>query len=113
MVRDLVGRQHAEGDVLAAAPFDLPRGALPDRVGVEQERHHHLRVERRPTPAIVPIGSVERAQLELVDGVQHEPSEVVFGEPLPQARGQKQLLVTVTEKEVRGHRSPPVGEDAR
>jgi len=107
VIGDLVGREHPEGDVLAAAPLDLSRGALPDRVGVEQERQHHLWVEGRPTPAILSVGSIERAQIKLADGIQHKPSKVILGQPLAQARRQKQLLVAVTEKEVRGHRSPP------
>jgi len=102
-----------EGDVFAAASLDPAARALPDRVGVKQQRHHHLRVERRPTPAVLPIASVESAQIELVNSVQHEPREVISRQPLAQARRQKQLLLSVTQKEVRGHRSPPVeSEDA-
>ena len=48
-----------EGDVLAAAPLDPAARALPDRIGIEQQRHHHLRVEGRPTPAILPIGAID------------------------------------------------------
>lgn len=45
VVGDLVRRDHTEGDVLGAAPLDPAGGALADAVGVEEQRHHHLRVE--------------------------------------------------------------------
>ena len=49
---DVVGRQtrgdDPEGDVLAAAPLDHPRGAFTARVGVEQQRRHNRRVIGRP-----------------------------------------------------------------
>ena len=44
VVGHLVGGDHPEGDVLGAAALDPPRGALADRVGVEQQRDHHLGV---------------------------------------------------------------------
>jgi len=96
MIRDPVGRDHPEGDVLAAASLDSAARALPDRVAVEQQRDHHLRVERGPPPAILTIRPRERAQIHLLDGVQHEPGEVIFRQPLTQVRRQQQLLVTVT-----------------
>src|SRR6266545_2054153 len=74
----------------------------PHRVGVEQQRHHHLRVERRPPPAILPISPVESAQIHLVDGVDDEPGEMILRQPLPQARRQQQLLIARPKGDVTG-----------
>lgn len=41
VIRRLVGRDHAEGDVLAAVALDRARRADSDRVGVDQQRRHH------------------------------------------------------------------------
>jgi len=76
--------------------------------GIERRCRDHLRVERRPPPAVPTIRPKERAQIHLLDGLQDKPDEVILRQPLTQARRQQQLLVTITEKEVRGHRSPPV-----
>jgi len=39
MVGQLIAGQHPKGEVLAAAPLDLPAGANPDRVGVQEHAH--------------------------------------------------------------------------
>lgn len=95
-----VGRDHAIGDVLDATALDSPRGPLPARVGVEQKRDHHRRVVRRAPVTIGPVGGIERGQLHLLDGRDHEPREVIVGQPLPHARRQQQFLLTVTRDEV-------------
>jgi hypothetical protein len=48
VIGHLVRGDHAVGNVLDAATLDRPRGALPTRVGVEQQRDHHRRIMRRP-----------------------------------------------------------------
>jgi len=55
VIRNLIGRDHPEGDVFAAPPFDAARGTLTDGIGVDQQRNHHRRVMRRPTPPVLPI----------------------------------------------------------
>jgi len=44
VVGGLLGADHPEGDVLTAAALNSARGALADRVGIGEERHHHLRL---------------------------------------------------------------------
>ena len=95
VIRRLVGGDHAEGDVLSQALFDPPRGALADRVGVEEKRDHHLRVVGGAAPAVVAVVGKERLEVHLRDGVQDEPGEVIFGQPLAHVGGQEQLLVAV------------------
>src|SRR5215207_9366285 len=103
VIRRVVRRDHAEGDVVAAAPLDRPRGPDTDRVGVDEQRHHHRRIVRRPTPTIIAITRIERRQVHLADGVEHEPREVALGQPLAQARRQQQLLLAITRDEVLRH----------
>jgi hypothetical protein len=49
------------------------------------------------------IGRVKRSQIHLLDSVEHEPREMLLGQPLPQARRQQQLLLTITRDEVLRH----------
>jgi phytoene dehydrogenase-like protein len=52
---------------------------------------------------VSPIATQERRQVELVDDVEDEPGEVVFGQPVTQIRRQQEGLVAVAAKEVVGH----------
>ena len=79
VVGDAVCADDANGDVFYAAALDLARRALADRVGVEQERDHHPRVEGGAAPAVRAIGRVERPEFHRGDGVEHVPGEVVPG----------------------------------
>jgi hypothetical protein len=107
VVRGLVGADHAEGDILLTAALDHPRGALADGVGVEQQCDHHLRVKRRPTPAVGAIGAVDPAQVDLLDRVQDTPRQAILAQPVTQTRRQQQFLVSITCKEVLQHHRPP------
>ena len=51
----------------------------------------------------VRLGGKERGQIELADRVDHEPREVILGQPLAQARRQQQLLLAITRQEVLRH----------
>lgn len=108
VVWDLVGADHPEGHVLAAATLDSARGALANAVAVEQKADHRLGLEGGGAPAVFAVLGVERGQVDLLDRVDHEPGEVVLGQPLGQAGRQKQLLVSVAGEEVVGHRAPPI-----
>jgi len=98
-----VGGDHPEGDVLVAPALDPAARSLADAVGVEQERHHHLGLEGRGAPPVLPVPHIEGAKIHLLDGIQEEPGEVVLGQPLLEARGQQVGLVSVTGEEVAGH----------
>ena len=99
----LVGGDHPERDILAAAPLDPPRRALPDRVRVHDQRHHHRRIVRRRPVTVGAIRGKERSQIELADRVDHKPREVILSQPLTQARRQQQLLLAITRQEVLRH----------
>ena len=98
-----VGADHSRGDILHAATLDAPRRALPDRVAVKQQRHHHRRLVRRPALPIKPIGAIERRQIQPLDGVDDKPGQVPCWQPLAQARRQQQHLIAVALQEVRAH----------
>jgi hypothetical protein len=99
----LAGGQDAEGEVLDAAPLDLPGGAHPGGVGVQQHAEQGLGVEGGVAVPVGPVAAQERAEIELVDHVQDEPGEVAFGEPVAQVGGQQEGLVAVAAKEVVDH----------
>jgi hypothetical protein len=104
VVGALVGRHDSHRYVLEAGALDGARGAPAGRVAVEQERDHHLRVVRRAAVAVCAVAGVEGLEIELLGRRQDEPSEVVVGEPLAQARRHQQLLVAVAGQEVLRHR---------
>jgi hypothetical protein len=49
------------------------------------------------------IGGQEIRQIHRVDSVDHEPREVILGQPLPQTRQQQQLLLAIARDEVLRH----------
>jgi hypothetical protein len=103
VVGELVAGQHPERDVLSAAPLDLPRGAHPGRVGVQQHAEQGPGVVGRSAVPVGPVGGKERSQVELVDYVKDEPGEVVGGQPVAQVRGQEERLVAAAGQEAVGH----------
>ena len=103
VVGPLVGRDHAEGDVLDQALLCPPRGALADRVGVEKEGDHHLGVVGGAAPAVVAVAGEERREINVLDRIEHEPGEVIVRKPLAQVGGQEHLLITVAAEEVLSH----------
>jgi hypothetical protein len=103
VIRALVGADHARGDVLDTAAFDAARGALAERVAVEQQRDHHRRIVRRPPLAVVAVGHVKQLQIQRRDSLDNEPREMTFRQPLAQAWRQQQRLIAVARKEVLRH----------
>ena len=98
-----VAGKDSEGEVLAAAPLDLPGGADAGAVGIQQHPQQHPGLVGGPP---VPVGSVrgqERAQVQLVDHVEHEPGQMVGWQPVAQVGWEQERLVAVTGKEVVDH----------
>jgi hypothetical protein len=50
-----------------------------------------------------PVGGQERAEVQLVDHVQHEPGQMVGRQPVAQVRWEQKALVTVAGQEVVGN----------
>jgi hypothetical protein len=86
-----------------AGTAPIARGALPDRVGIDEQRDHHLWVVRRRAPPVAPIGGVERLEIQRRHRVEHEPGKMILWQPLAQARRQQQVLLAITRNEVLGH----------
>jgi hypothetical protein len=103
VVGDPVGADHPVGDVLAAVALDRARGALPGRIGVEQQRDHHRRLISGATMAIGAVIGVELVQNHLRHRIDHEPREVILRQPLAQRRRHQKDLLTITSDEVLSH----------
>jgi hypothetical protein len=83
--------------------FDLPGGAHPDGVAVQQHAKQQLGLVGGMAVPVGAVGTQERRQLELVDHVEDEPGEVVGGGPVAQVGRQQEELVAVAAKKVVGH----------
>ena len=103
VIRGGIAAQDAEGDVLMAAPFDLAGGADAGAIGIQQHGQQHPRRIGGPAMPIGPVGLEERAQVQLVDDVEHEPSQMVGREPLADIGWEQEGLVAVAGTEVVGH----------
>ena len=87
VVGRLIGGQDAEGDVLVAAPLELPGGAHAKAVAVQQHAEQELGIVGGVAVPVVAVGSVEGGKVELVDHVEDEPGEVAGGQPIAQVGG--------------------------
>ena len=103
MVGGLVAGQHPKGEVLAAAPLDLAGGTHADGVGVQQHAKQGLGVVGGVAVPVGPVAGIESGQVQLVDHVQHEPSQVFGWQPVAQAGRQQEGLVAVAPQKVVGH----------
>ena len=54
-------------------------------------------------PTVLAVSDEERGQIQLIDHVEDEPSEVVFGQPVPHRRRHQVELVSVDRQEVLSH----------
>ncbi len=103
VIGPLLGRQDAEGDVFLTRPLDHARGPEPARVRIEQQRHHHRRVIGRPAPSVLTVGDIEPVEIHLADGVDDEPREVPFRQPLSDIGRHQKRLLSITRDEALAH----------
>ena len=96
-------RDHLERHVLPTRTLDPPRGPVPTRIRVEQKRHHHLRVVRRPARATQSVALIEPIQIHLLNGTQHRPHQMILRQPLHQRGRHQQQLTTVNRYEISSH----------
>ena len=88
---------------LAACLGDPTRGVDAATVGIEQQRRHHGRIERRLAP-LAAIGASDLGEVDIVpDQIQHKPGEMVLGHEVPHLRRQKQRLVNLPGAECLAH----------
>jgi hypothetical protein len=96
---------HPVTDIPHAPLFDHPAGPLALGVGIQQQRDHHLRVERRPAVPIGPVPAAECAQIQGGHRVQNHEHQVVLRQPLAHIHRQQQRLITLRKQEVLRHKS--------
>jgi hypothetical protein len=103
MIGRAVAAKDAEGDVFVAAAFDLPRGADPGAVGIQQHRQQHPGLVGGVAVPVSPIRLEERLKIQLVDHVAHEPGQMVGRQPVAEIGWQQERLVAVagTDKDRR------------
>src|SRR3954454_7887982 len=71
---------------------------FPRAYRVEQQRDHHRWLVGRPPVAVDAIGGIKTRQIQLTDGPQHRPDQVVLRHPVRyRPRDQKHLLAGTTD----------------
>lgn len=89
----LVGGQITERHVVVGGALDTA-GTRPDTIAIEQQTRQQQRMIGRQAPAIVAfILSVDGREIQLVDHVGDEASQMVFRKPILEgSREQKRLI---------------------
>jgi hypothetical protein len=103
VIRHLVSGNHPVGNVLTAMTLDPPRGTLLRRIRIQNQRHHHRRVIRRPAMPVRSIGRIERRQIQPLDTLDHEPRQMILRQPIPQRRRHQKRLLTIKTNEILRH----------
>ena len=62
--------------------FDASAGAFASAVSVHQKTNHHRRIEGRVADTIGTILFVEWLEVDLLNGVENEPREMVLWQPV-------------------------------
>jgi len=95
---------HPVADIAHAPLLDHPAGPLALAVPIQQQRDHHLRIERRPAMPIGPVLAAEPAQIQGGHRIQHDMDQVIFGQPLAHVHGHQQRLITLRKEEILRHK---------
>ena len=103
MIRVQPPGDHPVADVTDAPLLHHPAGPLALAVPVQQQRHHHFRVERRPPVPISPVPAAELAEIQGGHRVQHDEDQIVFGQPLAHVHRQQHRLITLRIEEILRH----------
>ena len=101
--RKIARRQHAIGYIVFQLARDPTRGKRPRGIGVQQHRHHHLRVEGLIASPIPFVRRVECFEIQRGHGVGDEKRQVPFGQPVSWRGREQQRLVGRTGPKCRGH----------
>ena len=103
-VRALLAHNGDEGQIAFASQRDLAARKHPDAIGIEQQAHHHRRIERRGAPRFLFIGGIETAYIQAANSIEQEEHQV----PLGQLRRRALRLVLVALRLPRTIRFPTV-----
>jgi len=94
MVRNVLRAQDTKRDVRATQPLELTRRAHSMAVAIDQQAQQHSRViPRRACPTATPV-PLQRAGVKRIDGLQHEPRQMIRRKPLPHVNRQQHRLIT-------------------
>ncbi len=95
--------QHPERQVLVQPALDLARAEHPGGVAVHQNLDHHRRMEGLVARSATLIARVERAQVQRVNRVVDEVSQVARRQPVLRRRRQQHHLVRLIGAVTSGH----------
>jgi hypothetical protein len=70
---------------------------------IKQQRDHHRRVIGRPAAPVPAVGRIEIVEVHLAHGIEHEPREVTFRQPLPNIRRHQKRLLAITRDKALAH----------
>jgi Fic/DOC family protein len=101
--RKTARRQHAIGDIIFQFSRDPTGRKRPRGIGIQQHRHHHLRVEGLIASPIPFIGRIKGLEIQCGDGVGDEERQVPFGKPVTRRGREQQRLVGRTGPKCCGH----------
>jgi hypothetical protein len=103
VVRNVLGAHHPEGDVGQTPTLDLPGRPHALAVRVDQQGQQHVRViASRPGPTQTPT-SVEGTGIQRFHRLQHEPHDMIRGQPVPHVQRQQERLITLDRTVRLGH----------
>lgn len=95
--------QHSKRHILVETAGNLARGESPRRIAVKQDLDHHPRIEWTVAATVTLVASVKTTQVDGLDNLGDEVSQVVFGKPILRRRRQQQTLFRMVGTEGRGH----------
>jgi len=104
VIRAQPAGDHPVGHVPQAPLLDHPAGPLALAGAVQQQRDHHLRVERGPPVPAGPVPAPEPAQIQRGHRVQHREDQIVPGQPFAHVHRQQQRLITLRKQEILQHK---------
>jgi hypothetical protein len=92
MIRVQAAGDHPVAYNAHAPLLDHPAGPLTLAVPVQQQRHHHLRIERRPPVPVRPAPAAEPAQIQRGHRIQDHEHQIVLRQPPTHVHRQQQRL---------------------
>jgi hypothetical protein len=96
MVRVIACREHPERNVLVGRLLQLPGGADPDAVAIEQKSDHHLRrIWARSPRVFLLVLPVDRRDVQFLQDIEHQIHRMILRQPLLQGRRQEKRLIRV------------------
>ena len=100
--------ENAEGDILVRPARNPTRRERPRRMGMDQHRDHHPRLERAVAAPVAGVGTVERREVHLPHHVPDQVRQAALGQMVAHVDRQQHELVVAALAEARRHRFRPL-----